>query len=171
MTDRPHFRPLAIFDVLSDRAVEYIVVGGIAGVLHGAALRTGDLDICPRRSPENLARLADALRDLGARLRVDREQDGVPFDPSPALLEQMRAVTMSTRFGDLDLRFAPAAFDGYDDLAPRAIEAPFGNTTVPIAALDDVIRSKETADRSKDRRTLPMLYALRDEIAIRGRDR
>jgi hypothetical protein len=33
-----------------------------------------------------------------------------------------------------------------------------------------VIRSKESANRDKDRAALPQLYALRDQIAARERD-
>ena len=33
--------------------------------------------------------------------------------------------------------------------------------------LNDVIRSKETANRAKDRAALPHLYALEDELAAR----
>ena len=39
--------------------------------------------------------------------------------------------------------------------------------TVRVAALDDIIRSKETANRLKDQAALPHLYALEDEIAAR----
>ncbi len=171
MPDGPRFRPGEIFDVLARHGLDYVLVGGLAGVLHGATIRTGDVDVCPARTADNLARLADALRELGARLRVDREPDGVPFDPAPALLQQMRAVTMSTRFGDFDLTFEPAGTDGYEDLAANAVELDIGGTTVKVASLDDVIHSKETADRDKDRRTLPMLYALRDEIAEQERSK
>jgi len=38
---------------------------------------------------------------------------------------------------------------------------------VSVARLDDIISSKEIADRAKDRAALPQLYALRDEIARR----
>jgi hypothetical protein len=41
---------------------------------------------------------------------------------------------------------------------------------VKVASLDDVIRSKETANRLKDQRALPILYALRDELARQVRD-
>jgi hypothetical protein len=34
-----------------------------------------------------------------------------------------------------------------------------------VAALADVIRSKEAANRPKDQATLPILYALQEEIA------
>ena len=42
---------------------------------------TVDIDVCPSRAKDNLARLATALRALGARLRVEGDPEGVVFDP------------------------------------------------------------------------------------------
>ena len=66
-----------------------------------------------------------------------------------------------------DVDLAPSRFaEGYDALAPRAIEVDFGDgTIVLVAALDDIIASKRAADRPKDRAALPYLEALADEIA------
>ena len=54
--------------------MEFILVGGQAEILHGSARVTFDLDLCYRRSPDNLDRLARALRDLKPTLR------GAPAD-------------------------------------------------------------------------------------------
>ncbi len=58
-----------ILTILSNRDVEFIVVGGVAAVLHGADFMTRDVDIVHRRSPENLQRLLGALEELEARYR------------------------------------------------------------------------------------------------------
>jgi len=50
-------------------------------------------------------------------------------------------------------------------LGIRAIELEIDGTVVRVASLADIIRSKEIANRPKDRATLPILYALQDEIA------
>lgn len=51
--------------------VEFVVIGGMAGVLHGAPIATKDLDIVHRRTPENIARLLGVLRDIDAVKRAD----------------------------------------------------------------------------------------------------
>jgi hypothetical protein len=125
---------------------------------------TNDADIVPRRSPENLAKLAAALRDLEARLRVVDEPEGVAFDPHPALLDSMAMLNMTTRCGDLDLTFAPAALSDYEALLAASVEFELAGCSVKVAALSDIIRSKEAANRPKDLITLPILRALAEEI-------
>jgi hypothetical protein len=160
----PAFDPIAIIRSLDDHDVECVLVGGLAAVLHGSPATTNDADIMPELSETNLTRLATALRWLEARLRVASEPCGVEFDPHPALLASMKVLNTTTRFGDLDITIASAELDDYADVRSRAIEYDVDGLSVWVASLDDVIRSKEAADRPKDHATLPILYALRDEI-------
>jgi hypothetical protein len=69
------FDPLALIDALARHEIDYVIVGGVAAMHHGATRRTDDLDICPRWSAENLDRLAAALRELGAELAVAPRRD------------------------------------------------------------------------------------------------
>jgi len=76
-------------------------------------------------------------------------------------------LNLVTQFGDLDLSFTPSGTGGYPDLNERAVRLPLQGSTVAVAALEDVIRSKETANRPKDQRTLPLLRQLLAEIRAR----
>jgi hypothetical protein len=81
----------------------------------------------------------------------------------------MKVLNLSTDLVDLDLTFEPAASAGYEELAQNAVIVSVAGMAVAVASLDDVIRSKEVADRPKDHATLPVLYGLRDEIAESAR--
>ena len=59
-----------IFACLDRHQVRYVLIGGLAAVLHGSPLPTLDIDICPLREPENLERLAAALDAMDARIRT-----------------------------------------------------------------------------------------------------
>ncbi|KAA0233860.1 MAG: hypothetical protein JJLCMIEE_01155 [Acidimicrobiales bacterium] len=161
--------PECLFRVLRDHGVEYVLVGGLAAVLYGSTALTNDADIVPARDPANLERLGQALRSLDARLRVPESPDGIAFDPHPSLLDSIATLNLTTRCGDLDLTFAPAALDDYDALVAASAEFDLAGCRVKVAALRDLIRSKEAADRPKDRATLPILYALEEEIRRAGR--
>lgn len=156
--------PECIFRVLAEHEVDYVLVGGLAAVIHGSPAMTNDADIVPRKEKANLVRLARALRSLDARLRTSDSAEGVAFDPHPALLESMAMLNMTTRCGDLDLTFAPAALSDYDQLAAASVEFELAGHRVRVASLADIIRSKEAANRDKDWATLPLLYALAEEI-------
>jgi hypothetical protein len=158
-------RPKEIIATLAEYRVAYVLIGGLAAVLHGSPTVTSDADICPDRSRQNLERLAKALRAMHARVRTPAEPDGLEFACDAAALGRMTMVNLTTDFGDFDLSFVPAGFSGYDELLTNAVEVPVAGTVATVASLDDVIRSKEIANRDKDRATLPVLYALRDEIA------
>jgi hypothetical protein len=160
-------QPQELFDALARHRVDYVLIGGLAATLHGSSALTNDADICPEPSRENLERLGAALHDLDARIRSAAEPEGVPFSPDADFLRHMNLLNLTTRFGDFDIALQPTGTHGYDDLVERATEVAIDGIIVPVASLADIIRSKEAADRPKDRATLPILYALQDEIARR----
>lgn len=155
------FQPEALLRRLEAGRVRYVVIGGVAATLHGSPLVTRDSDICPAADAANLRALAAALRDLDARIRTPNDPAGVAFACDEAFLAEAQLLNLTTRFGDLDIAFEPAGTGGYVDLAARAVRFDLGEgLVVPVAALRDVIRSKEAADRPKDRAALPTLRLL-----------
>jgi hypothetical protein len=158
------FRPDKIFAVLQHHRVDYVTIGGIAATLHGSNLRTGDLDICPSVKASNLDRLAAALQDLRAKIRAVGAPYGIPVSIDASFLESLQLVNFTTRYGDFDVSFSPAGTSGFDDLSHNAGAFNLDGLIVPVASLEDVIRSKEAANRQKDRDQLPTLRALLEEI-------
>lgn len=156
---------------LARHRVEYLFVGGIAARAHGAGRVTYDVDCVPRLSRDNLDRLATAMRELNARLRVgglsDEEAIRLPVQLSGSALARMEISTWRTDAGDLDIIADIPDRDGrhltYEELAARAAELNLDGIAVRVAALDDVIASKEWSDRPKDRAALDELRALRQK--------
>jgi hypothetical protein len=162
------FDPLQILAVLRRHRVNFVVVGGLAAVMHGSDMATFDLDVTPERRHDNLERLALALEELGIAIRVEGVPEGVVFNPTVTVLERVSVLNLTTSFGDLDLVMTPAGLAGYDAMAADATEIDIDGVIVQIASLDDVIASKEASDRAKDRLTLPGLRVLRRKIANKG---
>lgn len=160
------FDPVAILRVLESHGVRFVLIGGIAARLRGAPLLTEDLDIAPDAAADNLARLAAALAELGALLRTAAEPNGVEFPIEPELLAAADSWTLVTSHGDLDLVVAPAGTGGYPDLARSAelLTVSDDGLAVPVAALGDIIRSKEAAGREKDRAALPLLRRTLEQL-------
>jgi hypothetical protein len=158
-----------ILAMLERHRVDFLVVGGVAAIAHGATRPTSDLDCVPRRSGTNIDRLAAALRDLNARLRVaglsDEEAAALPTPLDRDTLGRMEISTWRTDAGDLDVLVDIPDRSGrgmrFDELISRAAVQDVNGRTVRIAAVDDLIASKEWADRPKDRETLPELRALK----------
>jgi hypothetical protein len=158
-------QPQELLHTLARHHVDYVLIGGLAATLYGSSALTNDADICPDPSPENRERLAAALREMEASVRTDAEPEGVRVSADANFLRRMQVVNLTTRFGDFDIAFQPAGTDGYADLAEHATKMEIDDLVVRVASLADIIRSKEAANRPKDRATLPVLYALQDEIA------
>ncbi len=153
----PLFRPAQVLATLDRHGVTYVLVGGLAATLHGSPVTTQDADICPERTPENLERLAAAMRELHARIRTEGVADGLPFACDSKFFEMMSLANLVTDAGDVDITFEPSGTQGYVDLRRNAITIEVDGVAIPTASLEDVIRSKRAADRPKDRAALPVL--------------
>ncbi len=159
----PTFNPEAMLTTLERHSVHYVLIGGLAATFYGSPHVTTDVDITPSTTVTNLAKLAAALVDLDARLRVENEPDGVPFDRSAKALAAATIWNLMTRYGALDLTLVPSGTTGFDDLRRDAVEINIRETRVVVASLADIIRSKEAANREKDRLVLPTLRRILEE--------
>jgi hypothetical protein len=137
--------------------VRYVLIGAVAARLHGFPRLTADLDITPARDPENLERLAVALRELDARVFTEAVPEGLPFDCSPAMLARADVWNLTTSAGRLDVAFRPSGTRGYEDLMRDAVRFDAFGATVHAASLRDIVRSKEAADRPQDRQDIVLL--------------
>jgi hypothetical protein len=138
--------------------VKYVVIGAFAAQLQGAPIpRTRDIDVTPATDAANLKKLSTALRELHARIRTVDEPEGLPFDHDGPSLGRARMWNLTSPFGEFDISFVPSGTEGYDDLARQAHVVESHGEYVPVADLDDVIRSKEAAGRPKDIVQLPIL--------------
>jgi len=157
------FDPAEIVRVLDAHGVRYVLIGGFAATIHGAAYVTTDLDIAPDPAADNVERLSGALADLDARVRAPDTPGGIPFAHDARSLAAVGVWNLVTRVGDLDISFVPSGTHGYADLRRDAVTLSIHGTEVTVASLADVVRSKEAAGRDKDRAALPILRRLLDE--------
>jgi len=93
------FDPAHMLAVLEDDRVQYVVIGGLAAVLHGSPVLTQDLDVCPSREPENLERLARSLGKLGAKIRTETSPEGLPFACDAVFLRNVQLLMSNVTIG------------------------------------------------------------------------
>ncbi|MDQ6835361.1 MAG: nucleotidyltransferase [Actinomycetota bacterium] len=148
----------ALLEQLVVARVEFVVIGGIAAVLHGSAQATFDLDVCYATNPGNLETLGQVLLNLHARLKGVDEQ--LPFVPDARTLSQTEVLTMVTDAGELDVLARPAGSQGYAALRSRAERFDIGAVTVLVASVEDLIAMKRAAGRTKDLAAAEELQAI-----------
>jgi hypothetical protein len=153
------FDPVALFGRLTDRDVDFVVIGGMAATIHGAALPTVDLDIMYDRSVANLERLAAVLASLPVRLRGAEDVD---ISVDARLLRGGDRFTFTSPLGDLDILATTEGASEYSEIREHSIRVSVGTYSVLVASLDDLIAMKRATGRSKDVPKLAELLELRD---------
>jgi hypothetical protein len=159
------FDPVEICAVLADEAVDFVVLGGFAAIIHGSSLPTEDIDVIPSREDDNIERLARALKRLGAKIRT--RDDAIATNIDAAFLRNMpHMLNLETAFGDMGLVFTPAGrLTGYEGWLERSRRVQLREGLIVVVAdLGDIIASKSAANRPKDQRSLPYLESLRDQL-------
>lgn len=138
-----------IRDALAQRQVRYLFIGKSGAILLGFPDTTQDADLFVEKSPENGRALANALKDLGFQLTEEQCKD----------LERGKDfVQLKNGPFDLDVIYAPDGIEHFTDAWNRHVEIE----GFPVCHIDDIIASKEAANRVRDRETLPRLRAFRD---------
>lgn len=152
------FDPQRILGLLTARGVDFVVIGGIAAVLHGSARVTQDLDVCFATDDANLDALGKALVELNARLRG--VPDDVAFTPDRATLRRVELLTVTTDAGDFDVLARPDGMASYARLRQNAERYDLGAFAVLVASIDDLVLMKRAAGRAKDLADVEELTAI-----------
>lgn len=159
------YDPLLALRTLQRHQVRYVVIGGYAAGILGAPIMTNDLDICYERSRENMDRLASALKELGAKLRVAQVDEDLPFILDGRTLAAGDSFTFRTDVGDVDALGTPSGTGGFRDLDAKATTYDLGDGLLArVVSLDDLIRMKESSGRAKDQSHLHVLAVLKRTI-------
>lgn len=155
---RPPFEPLEILAVLEKHRVAYVVIGRLAGIIHGTGGIADGIEICPQMKDANLARLQRALAELGAV-----SADAPPLGAPP--------IEVASALGEIAITAEPAGTrGGWDDLRRRATREPLGEgVRAPIAAIEDLIRIAAATDSPEQALNLATLRRVAELDRSRGR--
>ncbi len=146
---------------LVDHGVDFVVVGGMAGLAHGSAYPTYDLDVAYARDRENIKRLVAALASLGVTLRG--APTGLPFQLDARTIENGANFTFDSPYGSFDVLGDAAGIASYDELRSEAVAAIIEDVEVRIASIEHLIAMKRAANRPKDKLAVEEYIVLADE--------
>src|SRR3970282_1144108 len=138
-----------IREAFARRGVRYLFIGKSGAILLGFPDTTQDADLFAEKTAVNGEALAKALLELGFELTPDqvaeirRGKDFVQLKNGPF---------------DLDLVFAPDGIETFAEAWERRVEVD----GFPVCHPDDIVASKEAANRVKDRVSLPRVQAFRE---------
>jgi predicted nucleotidyltransferase len=165
MTDRslPRKAPdlRSLLEPLVRHGVEFVLIGGMAGIAHGSSYPSFDLDVVYARSRANIVRLVAALIEIGVRLRGGPPD--LPFLLDERTIENGANFTFVTRHGDLDVLADVGGIRSFEELVSSAQEEEIHGIPVRIASLDHLIAMKRAANRPKDKLMVEEYIVLAEE--------
>jgi hypothetical protein len=152
--------PERLIATLARHEVRYVLIGALGARMQGFPRMTADADITPARDDVNMDHLARALVELDARVFTESVPEGLAFDCSAKTLARAELWNLVTNAGRLDIAFVPAGISGYDELAKGAVHFEVFGVDLQVARLEDIIRSKEAADRPQDRQDVVVMRGM-----------
>lgn len=147
----PSFRE--ILEAFNRHRVEYIVVGGVAAVIHGAPTTTFDLDTLVRVNQINAERLTGALTELEARFREHQEL----IRPGIEDILAGGHLLLITRAGPLDILGFIGENQRYEDLLDASSEIGMSVGSLRVLGLEALIAEKKRMGRTKDIASVELL--------------
>ena len=160
------FDPAPVVERFARAGVDFVLIGGVAGGAHGSSYGTFDVDLAYARDRENLERIAEVLRSLGAVLRGAPAD--VPFQLDARSLASGANFTFSTSLGSIDILADLAGAPRYERLKADAMTIEVRGQQIRVASLDHLIAMKEAAGRTKDKLMATEYRKLSD--LVRGAD-
>ena len=151
---------LEILKVLSKHEVNFIIVGDVCAVLHGAPVSTFDLDVVHSRSPENLDRLMSALEELGAYYRGRGDQW---LKPTLSHLSSSGHQLLMTEVGPLDVLGTIGRGHDYEELVNQTLVQEVAGLRLRLLDLETLIRIKKETITEKDKVMILILQRTLEE--------
>ncbi len=145
---------------LLENDIDFVLIGGFAGVVYGSPIVTQDIDICAALTAANITKLRSALEDLHAVHRMN-PNFRPPFNDEPKDLEGIKNIYLKTDLGFLDIMSEVPPAGGFEDIKKNAVSISLYGHTCKVISLDDLIKIKESMNRPKDKEALSYLLKIR----------
>jgi predicted nucleotidyltransferase len=153
-----------LLEPLVRHGVDFVLIGGMAGIARGSNYPSFDLDVAYSRDKANVRRLVAALKEIGVRLRGAPAD--LPFQLDERVIDNGANFTFVTPFGDFDVLADVAGIRSYGELHAKAEEKEYFGLRVRVASLDHLIAMKRAANRPKDRNMLEEYLVLAEKIRL-----
>lgn len=143
-----------IFQKLNKAKVKYLVAGGVAVNLHGYPRFTGDLDILVLLDDKNIEKLDSVMKEMKYSERLP-----VPID---ILKDNKKVKQLLKEKGLMAYTFNPPKGSllqidiiideslKFEEMAARKIVKRIDGVSIPVVAIEDLIKMKKKSNRNQD---------------------
>ena len=147
--------PELIVRRLIERRFEFVLIGGLAAVVHGVTLVTRDADICCSFNPDNLMKLNAAIADLHPVLRMTPQR--LPLELTPELCSRLQNLYLSTDLGPLDCLSSVLGVGDYQEVRRQSTPLRLWDGECRVLSMNALIQAKQATNRPHDRQTIAQL--------------
>ncbi len=152
--------PFNLLRRLAQARVEFVIVGGYAGVVHGCTYVTQDIDVCCVFSPDNLLMLQEALSELHP---VHRMTPGrVPLELTADNAASFSNFYLDTDLGRLDCLSTINGLGAYAQVKRLSERIDIDGMFFGVLTIDALIQAKRAMNRPRDREAIHQLEAIRE---------
>ena len=149
-----------LLEVLANSGLDFVVVGGVAAIAHGATTATQDLDIAMQVDPDKIRKLLDALAPY--RPAHFTRPDLPLIAANAESLANFRLLLVETDLGRLDVLSEVEPFEGVADV-PTVQLALLPERLFTVIDLDALIEVKAYVGRGKDKILEQELRAVKEQ--------
>jgi hypothetical protein len=146
---------------LQQHDVEFVIIGGVCGVMHGIPLVTKDLDVCCRFTTENLRRIEAAVKDLHPYHRLAANK--LPLELTDELCSRLKNIYLQTDWGTLDCLGEVAGVGDFEQALKRSVNFKMSYGDFRILDIDALIDAKQALGRERDLEAVRFLRAIKEQ--------
>lgn len=158
---------LNLLERLVKANVEFVIVGGFAGIVHGCTYVTQDIDICCDFSPANLLKLQRAVLDLNPVHRMTPSRKKLQLTEKTC--SRFKNLYLDTKIGRLDCLSFIDGLGDYSQVKQASRIIKVEDLKLRVLSLDALITAKRAVNRPQDKHVLLQLEAVK-KIQKRNRN-
>lgn len=145
---------------LKENGLDFVVIGGVCVVYHGAQIATFDLDICCPFGVENVKKIEAAVSDLHPVHRLTANK--LPLEMTRDVFPVLKNLYLQTDLGKLDCLGEVAGIGNFNEVLKQSVVAKFAYGEFRFLTFDALIAAKEAAGREHDLAAVKHLLALKE---------
>jgi len=150
---------LSLLERLINSDVEFVIVGGFAGVMHGCTYVTQDIDICCDFSPSNLLALQRSLSDLNPVHRMTPKRKKLNLTEQTC--GQFKNLYLDTKIGQLDCLSFIDGLGDYEQVKKASRIVKVEDIKMRVLSLDALIKAKNAIKRPRDKEAILQLESIK----------
>jgi predicted nucleotidyltransferase len=151
---------LNLIDKLRDSNVEFVIIGGLAGIIHGTTRTTQDIDVCCSFTPENILKLFNAIKDTQPVHRMNPSRPVLELNSNN--IKDFKNLYLDTDIGQLDCLNEVQGIGTFDEVLKNAITINIDERNYQVLSLDALIKSKKSLNRPQDKQDVTQLEAIKE---------